>query len=425
MYHNFEVDSSTTSPARKNGTLSNNKIDNYSMRLESFLSAGGADPINTQPDIEPYLQQLAKEIGEETLKSHMFLDGVVDFLDNLYLSTNNPSGKFNRVLFMHIIEFGSFPKEAPILLADFFKYYFIVYESMKSNLHQTGIDCSSFSNEIEKLKIKLQKAKPLEKELENGITSNSKLMFDIKEIIYKGDKNIQSDNNILGVRFKLEVSIDDQKMEVDLNDSSNIKKINKLPVNRSNGSKINVNLNQYNNNGLIMTKSTPLDQFDLLSVFEAPIGKEYSIPNFGKVFINFIWINSKINFINKNISELEKKLLEYQLNFNFLEKSTMFLEEPFEKMMKSIFDSTHNIEYSNGYGGKNEISPNNGLEIQKIVEKNQFEVSEKIENFIGRIVGNSIIIWENILFFINRILLLLLIFNFYYRADYATVRIIK
>ena len=54
--------------------------------------------------------------------------------------------------------------------------------------------------------------------------------------------------------------------------------------------------------------------------------------------------------------------------------------------------------------------------------QNQFEVSEKIENLILKILGKNIILWEKVFFFLNKIMLPILFLVFLYRCDYLTVR---
>ena len=107
----------------------------------------------------------------------MFLEQIADCLDQF-----SKNDKFNRLVFDHIVEFGNFIHDAPILLSDFFELYCVVYETMKINRIEIGKDCYNLKTNIEIVNSKMLKHLKTEKMFENGLTSNSKLKITIKNL---------------------------------------------------------------------------------------------------------------------------------------------------------------------------------------------------------------------------------------------------
>jgi hypothetical protein len=93
--------------------------------------------------------------------------------------------------------------------------------------------------------------------------------------------------------------------------------------------------------------------------------------------VNFIWINSQVSFIANNLNRTEQKLLQAQLNFNLLDKSMRYLEEPFDSIFWNTKRETFEEEHTN--------APNVGL---TIIHKNEFDMTEKIEGIISKVTGN-------------------------------------
>ena len=137
--------------------------------------------------------------------------------------------------------------------------------------------------------------------------------------------------------------------------------------------------------------------------------KSYEIANVGIVSISLAWINSKISYITKNITQLEMRLSENQLNFNLIDKSIKLLEYPFEEIFRNIKNDA--------------FLPHTELKSYSLntIEKSQLEITEKIEDLVSKVTGQQLIVWENILFLINKIILILLIIVFLYRPDFVSV----
>jgi hypothetical protein len=84
------------------------------------------------------------------------------------------------------------------------------------------------------------------------------------------------------------------------------------------------------------------------------------------------------------------------------------LEHPFDEVFINIHkDNFGNIK-----------APNTGL---AIIENNDFEMTEKIEDVILKVTGQPIVIWENIMILINKIILALLVVTLLYKADFVNV----
>ena len=126
---------------------------------------------------------------------------------------------------------------------------------------------------------------------------------------------------------------------------------------------------------------TPMERFEMKECFENNLFKMYEIANVGYVTMSYVWINSEVSYITKNINKLEEKLINDQLNFELLDKSMKLLERPFEEVLKTV--QQENFGHI--------IAPNTGL---AAVEKNEFEMTEKVEDVILKVTGQPLVIWE-------------------------------
>ncbi len=80
--------------------------------------------LNTMPtiediDVDKYLDELVPELSElqHSLDERMFIDLILKILDTKCKEYNH--NDFNRLLFNHIIEFGNFNRDSPILLQEY------------------------------------------------------------------------------------------------------------------------------------------------------------------------------------------------------------------------------------------------------------------------------------------------------------------
>jgi hypothetical protein len=153
---------------------------------------------------------------------------------------------------------------------------------------------------------------------------------------------------------------------------------------------------------------TPMERFEMKECYENNLFKMYEIANVGYVTMSYVWINSEVSYITKNINKLEEKLISDQLSFELLDKSMKLLERPFEEVLKTI--QKENFGHI--------IAPNDGL---TALEKNDFEMTEKVEDIILKVTGQPLVIWENIMKLVNNIILVLLVITLLYKPDFVNV----
>lgn len=357
-------------------------------------------------DVEYCLNELEKYIDHQALETSKPMDSIVNILDKLQNGGKvNQSNLFNRLMFMHIIEFGNLTQDSPIYVKDFFRTYFTAYESMRANRALCGNEISYLVKQLDKLKKKLNSLKAKEEVEVNGLTNVSKLKFDISEIRF-----VQNHNR--NEKLRLFIEYDKETKEIDIA-NENVRKIFKIKINKLD-KKVNVKLMKFNN--LREDWNTiPLESYHLKDLHEKAQTKEYLFENFGEVVVNFIWINSKIGFINKNVADVEQRITNYQMNLEQLDKSIKYLEKPFENLFKELNFENKVYNFNNyqqqGSGGF------------AYVDRNELDISETIDSAIVKITGNPLIVWENILFFMNRVILLMLVISYYFRPDFLTVNI--
>jgi hypothetical protein len=71
--------------------------------------------------------------------------------------------------------------------------------------------------------------------------------------------------------------------------------------------------------------------------------------------------------------------------------------------------------------GEQEGSSPHASKIDHGTMKQELEVSEKIEDFILRLIGKDVISWDKFVFIINKIILILMFFLLFKRGDFLTV----
>jgi hypothetical protein len=179
--------------------------DSNSNYGKSFL---GEETIDTfSQSVETLKVQL--EENKTTLDQNLFIDQLIPLLNQL-----NGGESFNRVLLMHIMEFGNLNKEEPILLKDFFKVYFNVHDNMKQNRSKLTKQLMQIDQQIEKIKNKINKYKG-EIIMENGLTSNSFFQFYIikkEQLIGNTGEKIKLIFENKGKSDSINVNFDDQSL---------------------------------------------------------------------------------------------------------------------------------------------------------------------------------------------------------------------
>jgi hypothetical protein len=244
---------------------------------------------------------------------------------------------------------------------------------MRTNRSIYASECSKLSGQADTLKTKLSTVKDNETILDNGITSNSKIIcellnLELYDIVSKHPET------------KLQVTVDNEMTEFDIH-RSNVKKIIRMygfilyrPVHKIE-SVVDVKLMVFDVD-VSAWVSTSLDSFEVSKCLEVNERKTYAIRNVGIATVNFIWINSQVSFITKNLNRTEKMLLDTQFNFNLLDKSMRYLEEPFEDLFKNI--------KSENFEGNTNLSDYR----LSIIEKNELDMTEKVEGMISKVTGN-------------------------------------
>jgi len=66
-------------------------------------------------------------------------------------------------------------------------------------------------------------------------------------------------------------------------------------------------------------------------------------------------------------------------------------------------------------------NPSNPIINAKYLSDN-FHYTEKVENYLLKIIGRDLFKWDSILFFVNKILIILSIFSWIYKFDLSTVK---
>lgn len=191
------------------------KKNDISQEAVSKGNAGDDSNDSFIKNIEEIKVQL-KEM-KSTLDQHLFLDQIIPLLNQL-----NDGEQFNRVLLMHILDFGSINKEEPINLNEFFKVYFNVYDSMKANRTTLLKDLTEASQKLEIVQKKSLKYKG-EIILDNGLTSHSVFKFFLSKL------EIPSDNK--GDKMKIIFENIQKSDSTSVNiDESSLRRKNKLYI---------------------------------------------------------------------------------------------------------------------------------------------------------------------------------------------------
>lgn len=335
-------------------------------------------------DIDKYMDLVKEELKKigYSLDKRAFIQNIITILDKLI--TPN---KFNKMIFFHILDFASLPRDSPILLLDFFRSFFTVYESMKINRGKLGQEIMQCTTKMEERNIKKKAQIPKEQVFENGLTNNSKIR------IYFNPNDSDVNENL---KFKFTLINSDRtsnSFHSEINLSNNFYK-SKMKI-EDPEQKLLISIFDSNNQTEIQ-----LDEFSIRDVLDHKSIKNYCYRNLNFNF-TFIWVNSKIIYYNKEISSLEEQISQSKEAINVLNNSIFHIEETFRK-------------YFQNTGNKFE-------EIQIGTMKREMEISQNIEDYVLKIVGQEVIIWDRIVFIMNKLMIPFLFVLFFDRADFATV----
>lgn len=161
------------------------------------------------------------------------------------------------------------------------------------------------------------------------------------------------------------------------------------------------------------TKSIKEEHNQLSDLYEISERKLFDLID-GSIEFDTIWIPSRVNYLNKLISELEEKKVDCDDGLVLLDSMMKFLEG----LYNIILDPFRQVKnFSLGEINREYKPDAENSEIRK-----NFENSEKIERYLLKTLGKHVLSWSSWAFFLNKILLACLIIVFFNRSDYASVK---
>ena len=324
---------------------------------------------STDYSIQNNLQIIEKKL---LTKNHNFSDSLfIQQISSLIDSIFYPK-QFNKTIFNHIIDFSNLNINKPIKLEDFFKGYLSVYESMLINKEQFEKKISLLNMYHQQLNNKLNN---LNNDKNNNlINNNNELFSNSRIIIHFKILNEEIINNKLIFELK-----NYEKKEILINYDNNS---NEIIIPLKNYEIISNGLYVYYNNKII-------DHLNIWNILNKIKTNNYEN---NSLSISYLWINSEKEFINVYIEEINNLINNEKEYLNMLNDSL--------KELEFIFKEKNN----------NNIKNNTELEI-----------TNNIENLILNLTGNDIIIWDNLTFYINMIILIGVLIQFLTRSDYISL----
>jgi hypothetical protein len=253
-------------------------------------------------DVDRYMSSVENELKKFdcSLDKRAFIENIVNILDKLI----QPK-KFNKTIFFHILNFANLNTDSPILLLDFFRSFFTVYESMKKNRETFAEQLLQINTEIEKAKAEYIKFKSDEVVLENGLTNLSTL--EIKQI---DNKTKQNDKNKFGVNFTNKGKVIFKYGNFSQTFFMNNNKIIEYKVTNPSDRNVKIFLVQDDRENYIDSVNIN-DCMNNRIKYNFTQDKEY-------YEFEFLWMESKVTFTNKRILELEEKAEENKHNIILL-----------------------------------------------------------------------------------------------------------
>ena len=329
--------------------------------------------------IDKYMKMVDDELikNGHRLSDSLFISQLSALVDTL--SSNN----FNKTLFNHILDFSNLDITKPIKLLDFFRGFFSVYETMKNNCTGKQNENLRLKGKKESLQEKIPSIIKEEKIEANGLSTLSCLKIILK---YAKDAKGNADKHIFSF-----VLIGDKNNKHEIDPTNSIDLVHKLSIPLNDMNKIN--------NGLkvIADNTKEIATFTIPSLLEEPKTISY-----GQYSIHLLWINSKLSYINKQINDIDKLTASNNECISIMNTSIKQLESCF----KTYFDEENKANNENK---------------QLPMLNSELIVSEAIEKVVLKIVGRDIIIWDKIVFSLNRIILPLIILCFFRRTDFLSL----
>jgi len=275
---------------------------------------------------------------------------------------------------------------------------------MKRNRERLLQEISIYTSKKENIlnkKLKMQKDEIV---LSNGLTNNSVLKIHTMIV----EENIEPDIKLEDLRLEFKIgSLSNSPVGL------NQKIIMRIDSSQLIESPFRIFL-IHNNNSIF------IDRFQIRSFMEEPYS--YSFTYKGINFnIILVWIISKVNYYTKKIVKQDTKIGEAHDNINILNNCISHIEGNYNFIYKKITENFKNhikIQLDEAtVTNLNTDNKNNG----KISIEKQIEISQKIEDYVLGMVGKDVIIMDKIVFFLNKIILPILVIIFLFRFDLMTV----
>lgn len=357
-------------------------------------------------DIDKYMSIVEVELKKlgYSLENRAFIANIINILDKLI----DPK-KFNKTIFFHILDFANLNRDSPILILDFFRSFFTVYESMKKNREKFAEEILNSTGKIQTTKNKILKFQTEEKVLENGLTNYSsvkiQLLISKVETFALNNAPVNNTKPTLYIKFKVGAQI----KNIDINSlkrktSFNVDSMDFI----ENPLKIYMEVNG---------REHYIEKINIRDILDQEYFYKFS--HQGMTFdLGFLWINSRVNYYNKLVTRLEARIEENKENINVLNNCISHIEETFKKYFNQLGIGP-NIMSTNSSAVSLNVT---GFKSAGTMEK-ELQISQSIEDYVLKIVGKEVFVMDKILFLFNKILFLLLIFVFLQRHDTVTVRI--
>jgi hypothetical protein len=355
-------------------------------------------------DIDKYMSIVEVELKKlgYSLENRAFIANIINILDKLI----EPK-KFNKTIFFHILDFANLNRDSPILILDFFRSFFTVYESMKKNREKFAEEILNSNGKIQTTKNKIMKFQKEEKVLENGLTNYSSIKIELlisKIETYALNQNNGPSNTKPTINIKFKVGKETKSIDI-----NSLKRKTSFNVDSmeliENPLKIFIEING---------REHYIEKINIRNILDQEYFFKFS--HQGMTFdLGFLWINSRVNYYNKLISRLEAKIEENKENINVLNNCISHIEETFKKYFGQL-------GIGNSLSNSSSAVSLNVTGFKAGTMEKELQISQSIEDYVLKIVGKEVFVMDKIVFLFNKILILLLIFVFLQRHDTVTVR---
>ena len=327
--------------------------------------------------IDKYMKMVEGDLKKtgHKLSDSLFISPLSNLIDSLSAPNN-----FNKTLFNHILEFSNLDINKPIKLLDFFRGFFSVYETMLDNVKGKNNENSVLISKKRALQTKVRECQKEEVIHENGLGSQSSLKILVK-LPYEKKNNCPP--TVFSFFFPSE-----PRKQFEINTGDSIDVIHKLSIPLDNMKIINDGVD------IIVNGSEKIESLSIPNLQDEPKKVQYQ-----DFTIKILWINSKISFMQKQINDIDRLIQENTESISVMNTSIKQLENCF----RGYFDSQRN---------------NNGNAPQLNTE---LIISDNIEKVVLKVMGRDILIWDTIVFALNRVILPLSLAQFFRKTDFLTL----